>query len=63
MSDDGSVIRYEVVKAADDEWFFRIVAANGETLAHSENYRHRSDADHAITLIRIGGGEISEVAP
>jgi len=62
MSDDGSVIYYEVVKAVDDQYFFRIVAANGETLAHSENYRHRSDAEHAITLIRIGGGETRQVS-
>lgn len=33
------------------QWQFRIVADNGETLATSEGYNNRTDAEDAVRLI------------
>lgn len=32
-------------------WYFRVVAPNGKTLAHSENYRRRAAAERACRAI------------
>jgi uncharacterized protein YegP (UPF0339 family) len=39
-----SVRRVEIVENAGGEWFFRAVAANGETVAMSEMYTRRESA-------------------
>lgn len=44
------------------EWYFKIVARNGRTLAHSEGYRNKTDARHAAQTIidQAGSGTIEE---
>jgi uncharacterized protein YegP (UPF0339 family) len=46
--------------ALNGQWFFRIVASNNQTLAHSETYWNRSDAVSAARLIinQAGSGTI-----
>ena len=36
----------------NNQYYFRIVADNGKTLAHSETYHNLSDCEHAVDLIR-----------
>ena len=45
-----------VVKPSDDgqQWYFVVVASNGETLCTSETYREQRDARGAIDLIKLG---------
>lgn len=38
----------------NNQYYFRIVAENGKTLAHSETYHNLSDCEHAVGLIRSG---------
>lgn len=33
-------------------WFWRIIAENGQTLAHSEMYTRKASAVHAAKLVR-----------
>lgn len=51
---------FQIRQSTNKQWFFRIVASNGKTLAHSENYWNRSDAVHAAQLIinNAAGGKI-----
>ena len=43
--------RIEVAKSRDDQWFYRVVAANGETLSTSETYTRREDAVRAAESV------------
>jgi uncharacterized protein YegP (UPF0339 family) len=36
-----------------NQWFFRVVADNGKTLAHSETYNNRADALAAVASMRV----------
>jgi uncharacterized protein YegP (UPF0339 family) len=36
-----------------NQWFFRVVADNGKTLAHSETYNNRADALDAVASMRV----------
>lgn len=40
------------------QWYFRIKARNGETLAQSEGYANRVDALHTLQLLRDGAHKI-----
>jgi len=58
-------VHAELWEAADD-WYFRIVAANGEELARSsEGYRNRADAERALELVtcEVVRIEVLEVEP
>lgn len=44
--------RIEVVPSGSGEWYVRIKAANGETLAISETYTREDDADRGARAIR-----------
>lgn len=46
--------------AADKQWYFRIVAKNGKTLAHSETYTRKRSALEAADLIAGGAFDIVE---
>lgn len=37
-------MRFQVLPTQNNQWYFRIVARNGQVLAHSETYHNRQDA-------------------
>ena len=43
---------FELDRSNNGQYYFRIVASNSKTLAHSETYVAKSDALHAINLIK-----------
>jgi len=47
-------MKFEVLKAAKNEWYFRIVAGNGKVLAHSETYTRKRNAVDAVAIIKAG---------
>ncbi|WP_158854400.1 YegP family protein [Saccharothrix deserti] len=53
---------FKILRSMSNQWFFRIVARNGATLAHSENYWNKTDARSAAQTIidQAGGGRIEE---
>lgn len=54
--------RFEVYKGQDDQFYFRLVAANYENVLRSEGYSRRADALRAVArireLARTGGPEV-----
>jgi len=38
------------------QYYFRVVARNGQTLCHSERYWNKSDCRNAIAIIQGGAG-------
>ena len=48
--------------AADGQWYFRIVARNGRTIAQSEGYSRKRNARASAELIAAGGADIVEAA-
>lgn len=56
-------MKIELDKSTQGKWFFRIKAANGKVLAHSEEYARKRNAAHGAQLIADETGlEIVEVA-
>ncbi|SDO80957.1 YegP family protein [Lentzea jiangxiensis] len=55
-------MKFPLLQASNGQWFFRVVARNGLTLAHSETYWNKSDARSAAQTIinQAGGGQIVE---
>lgn len=53
---------FKILKSTNDQWFFRIVSSNGNTLAHSETYWNKADARSAAQTIinEAGQGRIEE---
>lgn len=47
------------VKRSGSQYFVRVVASNGTTLAHSENYWNKSDALNCARII-AGGGTVED---
>jgi len=47
-------MKIEIIKRKG-QWYFRIKAANGKILAHSEKYGRKRDAEHAAELIATNG--------
>ena len=47
-------MKFEINKSQNNQYFFRIVASNGKTLAHSETYHNLTDCENAVQLIRNG---------
>ncbi|WP_197021630.1 YegP family protein [Cellulomonas sp. HZM] len=45
-------MKFEIVKSDNGKYFFRIVASNGNTLAHSQQYESRSSAVAACESIQ-----------
>lgn len=44
-------MRFEIYKSASG-WRWRLKARNGEIIAHGESYINKSDARHAIDLVK-----------
>lgn len=44
-------MKFEIRKSKNDEVYFRVVAANGEPIAHSETYKSYDSCLHAVRLI------------
>lgn len=59
--------KWEIFSDKAGEWRWRLVAGNGETVATSESYTRRADADRAIDTIEemirstVGGGTFSVI--
>lgn len=47
-------MRFEVFKDNAGEWRFRLIGNNGETVAQSEGYSRKIDAQATINSIRTG---------
>ncbi|HPJ03838.1 MAG TPA: DUF1508 domain-containing protein [Candidatus Limiplasma sp.] len=43
---------FEIVDSNDDQFFFRIKSASGQTLCHSETYTRKENAKNAINIIK-----------
>lgn len=43
---------FQLFKDTIGEWRFRLVAENGEIVASSEGYKHKSDARHGIAIVK-----------
>lgn len=48
------MMRFELFKDSAGEWRFRLIARNGETVAQSEGYKRKIDAQNTINSIRTG---------
>ena len=51
MSSSKKEIRAVIRKSKNDEFYFAIVANNGKTIVHSETYKRKQSALHAIELL------------
>jgi uncharacterized protein YegP (UPF0339 family) len=51
---------FHIEKRKDGQWYFRIVASNYKTLAHSEGYWNKADAENAAYVIirEAGSGRV-----
>lgn len=47
-------MKFEIHDTANGQFYWRVVASNGEVLAHSETYVHKADAESAIRRVQIG---------
>ena len=56
-------MKIEVIQSAKGRYYWRIVARNGRTLAHSEQYNTKRAAVAAATLVRDGAGAAELVLP
>lgn len=45
----------QIHKSSTGQFFVRVVARNGQILAHSENYVAKSSAKNCATIIAAGG--------
>ena len=45
-------MRFAIWKNQGGQYWFRVVAANGQTLAHSEMYTTKQSAENAIGVIK-----------
>lgn len=54
-------IRIEIKKSKDDQWYFTLLAGNGETIAFSETYTREHDARRAAHCFRrlVGLAEVT----
>jgi uncharacterized protein YegP (UPF0339 family) len=44
------------IRRSGTQYYFRVVASNGETLASSERYWNKSDCRHAVDVIKAQAG-------
>jgi len=45
-------MQFEIRRASGGQYYWRIVASNGQVLATSETYYNKADAQHAAELVR-----------
>jgi uncharacterized protein YegP (UPF0339 family) len=57
--------KFEIWKStANNQWYWRFKAGNGEKIASGEGYAHKEDCVHAVNLLKNSSEcEIVEVAP
>jgi len=48
-------VRFKIRKTSSGQYWFRVVAANGQVLAHSETYAVKASARQAIDNIKRNG--------
>jgi uncharacterized protein YegP (UPF0339 family) len=48
-----SYSKFEIDRARDGQWYFRLVAPNGEVVLTSETYRSRAGAQNGIAAIQL----------
>ncbi len=52
------MIYFEIEDANNNQYYFRIKSTgNNKTLCHSETYKNKKDAEHAIELIKDSAAE------
>lgn len=56
-------MRIQVFQNDDEQWYFRLVADNGETVAQSEGYLDKQDALDTIDLITDEASDASVEVP
>ncbi len=44
---------FELLRATGGGYFWRLKAANGETLCHSEVYQTKQSAQHGINVVKL----------
>ena len=54
-------MKFEIVKSDNGTWFFRIVAQNGNVLAHSQQYTEKASAKSTVESIKKNAAEASVV--
>jgi len=47
-------VRFKIRKSTNSQYYFTIVASNGQVLATSETYHHKGDCQAAVQLIKAG---------
>lgn len=52
-------MKFVISKSANGQYWFTIVASNGQTLAHSEQYVAKQSAQDAIESIKRGAADAS----
>ncbi len=48
-------MKCQIRKATNGQFFVRVVASNGQTLAHSETYSSKANAQNCANIIANGG--------
>jgi uncharacterized protein YegP (UPF0339 family) len=49
-------MQFEIRRASGGQYYWRILAANGQVLATSETYYNKADALSAVESVRRGAG-------
>lgn len=52
-------MKCKILRSGTTQYYVRVVASNGYTLAHSENYNSWSSANNCARLI-AGGGSVED---
>jgi uncharacterized protein YegP (UPF0339 family) len=48
-------VKFQILRSGT-QYYFRVVARNGQTLCHSESYWNKADCRNAIRTIQGGAG-------
>ncbi len=50
---------FETFRGIDGQWYFHLLAANGEKMLQSEGYTSRSGAENGVTSVKANGVDIT----
>jgi uncharacterized protein len=53
-------MKCQIHRSANNQFFVRVVASNGLTLAHSETYASKASAKNCADII-AGGGKVEDL--
>jgi uncharacterized protein YegP (UPF0339 family) len=53
--------KYEIKKSSDGQYYFNLVASNGEVVATSERYVTKSNAERGVTAVRSAAKVVSDL--